>query len=66
MKGVVFVKTQDKLIDEIKENINDIIEEMANDFKMNRAISLIKKATEKTIRRHTTKSPAVVIDIHEN
>ena len=36
------------------------------DFKFNRVVSLIKKTTEKTIRRHTTKSPAVVIEIHEN
>ena len=66
MKGVVFVKTQDKLLQEIRSDIETIIEENKDNLKMNKVISLIKKTSEKTIRRHTTKSPAVVIDIHEN
>ena len=66
MKGVVFVKSQDKLLQEIRDDIETIIEENKSDLKMNKVISMIKKTSEKTIRRHTTKSPAVVIDIHEN
>ena len=66
MKGVIFIKSQDKLMTEIRDDIKTIVEENKEEFKINRVISQIKKTTEKTIRRHTTKSPAVVIDIHEN
>ncbi len=63
MRGVVFVKNQDRLLKSIESIIKETIEQEKEDFKIGKVQAIVKKETTKAIRKEIKIAPAVIVNL---
>ncbi len=65
MKGVVILRSQDKMIEKIETHIKKTVEENKTDWKINRVASQLNKEISKIMRNEIKKVPTLVFQIKE-
>lgn len=65
MKGVVFVKSQEQLLEKINNILKNTIEKNKKDWKLNRVESILNKEISKLLRSEIKKVPLIMVYIKE-
>ncbi len=65
MRGVIYIKNQEKLFDKLEEIIKQTIEENKEEKNLNKIVSMINKSFTKVLRENIKKTPKIIIKIKQ-